>query len=78
MPIAEHEPVPVRPGGVSRIVAEVSVPQGHRDVRHSHRHAGVTGARMLDGIHGEDAQSRSEVLRCNSLEVLVSHLTSAY
>ena len=53
MTIGEHEAVAVEPGGIGRAVLEVRRPQGHGNVGHAHRHAGVAGLRLLDGIHGQ-------------------------
>ncbi len=55
VPVRQHESVAVRPHRVTRVVAEKIAPQNLRDVGHSHRHAGVAGIGLLDGIHGQRA-----------------------
>ena len=55
MPIRQNEAVAILPMRISRVVAEVVVPQDLSDVRHAHRHAGMAAAGLLDGIHGQNA-----------------------
>ena len=59
--VREHEAVPVRPRGVRGVVAEMSVPERLRDVRHPHRHPGVAGLRAFDRVHRERAHRVREL-----------------
>ena len=52
----EDEPVTVGPVGARGIEFQVLFEQHGRHVGHAHRHAGVTGVRRLDGIHGKHPQ----------------------
>ena len=49
--IRHHEAVAPGPGGVGVVMAQVALPQRHRDLRHAHRHAGMPRFRRLHRIH---------------------------
>ena len=51
--VGQHEAIAVGPARLRRIVAQEVVPQHLGDVGHAHRHAGVAGIGLLDGIHGQ-------------------------
>ena len=53
VPCGQHKPVAVGPVGLARIEPQKLREQNGRDIRHAHRHAGVAGFRLLDGIHGK-------------------------
>ena len=55
MSSGKHEPVAVRPVGHRWIDVDEAVEQNRRDIRHSHRHAGMTGIRLLHAIHRQRA-----------------------
>ncbi len=59
--VGQHEAVAIRPCGVGRVVAQVAPPERHRDLRHSHGHAGMAGLRRLHGIHRERANRVGEL-----------------
>ena len=51
----QDEPVAVRPDGVVRIEAQVSLPERVRDRRHGHGRARVAGVRLLHRVHRQRA-----------------------
>ena len=51
----QDEAVAVGPVRVGRIEFQVAREQDRGDVGHAHRHAGMAGLRLLDGVHGEGA-----------------------
>ncbi len=53
VPVREHEAVTIRPGRIRRVVLQVARPQCHGDLRHAHRHAGMTRVRLLHRVHRE-------------------------
>ncbi len=54
--VRKHEAVAVGPLRMRGIVAQVFLPEHRGDVGHPHRHAGVAGFRLLDGVDGEETQ----------------------
>ena len=52
---AEHEAVAIGPVRIGRVVVHVAREEQVRRGRHRHRHARVSGVRLLDGVHGERA-----------------------
>jgi len=59
--VGQHEPVAVGPVGICRVVAQVPLPERHRDLRHAHRHARVAGFRGFHRVHGERAKRIGEL-----------------
>ena len=59
--VREHEAVAVRPIRVGRVVAQVALPERHRDLGHPHRHAGVAGLGGFHRVHGERANGIREL-----------------
>ena len=53
--VREHEAVAVRPRGVGRVVAQVPLPERHRDLGHAHRHPRVARLCRLHRVHRERA-----------------------
>ena len=51
----QHEPVAIGPGRIGGIEFEEARKQHGRDIGHAHRHAGMAGLRLLDGVDGEEA-----------------------
>ncbi len=51
----KDEAVAVRPVRLLRIEPQIFGEENRCDVRHAHRHAGVTGIGLLDGIHGKES-----------------------
>ena len=51
----QHEAVSIQPPRVVRDVTEVSMEEHVTDRRERHRSAGMTRVRLLDRVHGEDA-----------------------
>ena len=51
----QDEAVAVRPAGRGRIDADEAVEEHGRHVGHAHRHAGMTGIRLLHGVHRQCA-----------------------
>ena len=51
----QHEAVAVRPGRVGGIEFEEAREQHGRDIGHAHRHAGMAGLRLLDGVDRQEA-----------------------
>ncbi len=51
----QYEPVAIRPVRVGGIVFQELREQYRGDVRHAHRHAGMTRLGLLDRIHGQGA-----------------------
>ncbi len=49
--VRQHEAVAIRPVRVLRVMTQMARPQRNADFRHAHRHAGVTGVGLLNGIH---------------------------
>ncbi len=56
MAVGQYESVPVRPGRISGIVAQVVAPEDLGDVGHAHRHPGVAGLCLLHRIDSQEAQ----------------------
>ena len=54
--VGEHEAVAVSPAGRGRVVLQVMAPERLGNVGHAHRHAGMAGAGLLDGVHRQRAQ----------------------
>ena len=54
--VRQDEPVAVRPVRRLGVEAQELREQDRRDVGHAHRHAGMTGFRLLDGVHRQRAQ----------------------
>ena len=81
MPGREHETVAIGPGRIFRVEAQMVVEKNRGDVGHAHRHAGMTGFRGLDRIHGErsDRARHFPKIRMGgllvgaSLQIVVSH-----
>ena len=55
MPDREHEPIPVGPIGMRRVIAQHIVPQRIHHRRQRHRGSGVARIGLLHGIHGQRA-----------------------
>ena len=53
MAVRQHEAVAVCPVRVRRVVLQMARPERDADFGHAHRHAGVAGVRLLDGVHCE-------------------------
>ena len=53
--VAQHEAIAVGPLGMIGIDQQVTPPQHHRDVRHPHRHSGMSAVGSLDRIDAQDA-----------------------
>ena len=51
----QHEAIAIRPGRVGGIEFEEARKQDGRDVGHAHRHARMTGLRLLDGVDRQEA-----------------------
>ena len=49
--VGHHEPVPVHPAGIGRVVPEEIVPQHLGDIRHAHRRPRMSGVGALNRIH---------------------------
>jgi hypothetical protein len=60
MSVGKHETVTVEPTRVGRVVPKVAAPEDFSDFGHAHRHAGVTGVRLLNRIHGQGADDASQ------------------
>ena len=78
MTVREHKAVTIGPQRVSRIVPIVLGPQRHRDLCHSHRHAGVARVSFLYCIHCQSANRIGHLVgwECGS-HVDVKELRSA-
>ena len=63
--VREHEAVAVGPVRIARVVLEEVAPQHLGDVRHAHRHAGVTGIGALHGVHGQSADGVGKFAACS-------------
>jgi hypothetical protein len=63
VPVGKHEAVAVGPCRVRRVVAQELAPEDFGDLRHAHRHAGMAGFRLLDRVHGEDADGVDHLFR---------------
>ena len=61
MPVRQHETVAVGPLRIVRVVPEEIVPEHFGNVGHAHRHAGMTGFGLLDGVGGEETDGVREV-----------------
>src|SRR5690348_4112460 len=55
MTSGEDEAVSIRPDAVFRIEAQQAVPERVNDGSHCHRSAGMSGVRLLHGIHAQRA-----------------------
>jgi hypothetical protein len=53
VPVREDEAIAVRPARIRRVVAQMALPQRHRDLGHAHWHARMPGFRRLHRVHGE-------------------------
>jgi hypothetical protein len=61
MTIRQDEAVSIKPMRVTRVVAKVIVPEHLGDIRHAHRHTGMTGIRGLDGVHAQGSYRIGQV-----------------
>jgi hypothetical protein len=61
VPVREHEAVAVCPVRVPGVVLQEVAPQDLGDVRHAHRHPGMTGIGALHGVHAEGADGVGEL-----------------
>ncbi len=61
----EHETVAVGPVGAARVELHEALEEHGRDVGHAHRHAGMTGLGLFDGVHGERADGVCAKARVN-------------
>ncbi len=67
MPVGQDKAIPIRPGRICRIVAQMTRPQGFGDLGHSHWGARMAGIGLLHGIHGQRADCIGKVkIRCCS------------
>ena len=55
MAIGQHKAVAIGPRRIGGVMVQVFVPQGFRDIRHAHGHAGMTGIRLLHSVHRQHA-----------------------
>ncbi len=69
--VRHDEPVPIGPLGVVGVDHQVTAPQRDGDVRHPHRHPGMTGVRFLDRVDRQepDGVGRQVCLRAGEIEV---------
>ena len=56
----KNKAVTIRPLRVFRVVLEILGPEYGGDIGHAHRHAGVAGIGLLDGIHAEGTDGIGE------------------
>ncbi len=61
VPVGQHEPIAIGPARIGRVVAQVPLPEGERNLGHSHRHAGVTRVGLLHRIHGQGADGVAQI-----------------
>ena len=54
--VGQHEAVASGPFRIGGVVAEMMAPQDLGDVGHAHRHTGVAGVCLLDGVHRQKPQ----------------------
>ena len=64
--VRHHEAIAIWPERIGRVVLEVIVPEHFGDIRHAHRHARMTGIRLLYRIHreGPDCIGKLPAVRC--------------
>src|SRR5215469_10416314 len=57
MAVRQDKTITIGPRRIFGIVAQVAAPQYSSDLRQAHWRAGMTGFRILDGVHRQRAQS---------------------
>ena len=82
MTVGEQKTVAPRPLRVGRIMVQEIVVEHFGNVRHTHRHAGMTGIGLLDGIHGQHPNGVGKFAACRhgespSEEALLSPTTGS-
>jgi hypothetical protein len=70
MAVAEHEPIPIGPQRIARVMAQVSVPQHGGHLGHAERRAGVTAPGLLHRIGGQHAHAVGHALQLRAVERL--------
>ena len=55
MSVGQNEAVTIEPSGIGRIMPVMSGPQRNGNIRHTHRHARMSGIGFLDRIHRQRA-----------------------